>query len=50
MVWRVRKYNYFREIFKFSDFMSTLRNFAKSVFAHILAKFELERIPTAFSG
>ena len=29
-------YNYFREIFKFRDFMNTLRNFAKSVFVHIL--------------
>ena len=39
VVWRFRIYNYFREIFKFRDFMNTLRNFAKSVFAHILAKF-----------
>ena len=40
VVWRFRMYNYFREIFKFRDFMNTLRNFAKSVFAHIFAKFE----------
>ena len=40
VVWRFPIYNYFREIFKFSDFMNTLRNFAKSVFAHIFAKFE----------
>ena len=40
VVWRFRIYNYFREIFKFPDFMNTLRNFAKSVFAHIFAKFE----------
>ena len=40
VVWRFRIYNYFREIFKFRDFMNTLRNFAKSVFAHIFAKFE----------
>ena len=40
VVWRSRIYNYFREIFKFRDFMNTLRNFAKSVFAHIYAKFE----------
>ena len=40
VVWRFRVYNYFREIFKFRDFMDTLRNFAKSVFAHIFAKFE----------
>ena len=39
-VWRFRIYNYFREIFKFRDFMNTLRNFAKFVFAHIFAKFE----------
>ena len=32
--WRFRICNYFREIFKFRDFMNTLRNFAKSVFAH----------------
>ena len=31
VVWRLRIYNYFREIFKFRDFMNTLRNFAKSV-------------------
>ena len=32
--------NYFREIFKFRDFMNTLRNFAKFVFARIFAKFK----------
>ena len=31
VVWRFRIYNYFREIFKFRDFMATLRNFVKSV-------------------
>ena len=40
VVWRFRIYNYFREIFKFRDFMNTLRNFAKSISAHIFAKFE----------
>ena len=40
VVWRFRIYNYFREIFKFREFMNTLRNFAKSVSAHIFAKFE----------
>ena len=35
VVWRVQIYNYFSEIFKFRDFMNTLRTFAKSVFAHI---------------
>ena len=40
VVWKFRIYNCFREIFKFRDFMNTLRNFAKSVFAHIFAKFE----------
>ena len=40
VVWRFRIYDYFREIFKFRDFMNTLRNFAKSVFAHIFAKLE----------
>ena len=38
VIWRFRIYNYFREIFKFRDFMNTLRNFTKSVFAHIFAK------------
>ena len=28
------------EIFRFRDFMNTLRNFAKSVFARIFEKFE----------
>ena len=40
VVWRFRIYNYFREIFEFRDFMNILRNFAKSVFAHIFVKFE----------
>ena len=34
------EYNYFPEIFKFRDFMQSLRNFVKSVFAHIFAKFD----------
>ena len=38
VVWRFRICNYFGEIFKCRDFMNTLGNFAKSVFAHILAK------------
>ena len=32
--------NYFCEMFKFHDFMNTLRNFAKSVFARIFVKFK----------
>ena len=40
VVWRFRVHNYFREIFKFHDFINTLRNFAKSVFAYIFTKFE----------
>ena len=40
VVWRLRIYHYFREIVKFRDFMNTLRNFAKSVCAHIFAKLE----------
>ena len=43
MVWRFRIYNYFREIFKFRDFMNTLRNFEKSVFAHMFAKYSIFR-------
>ena len=31
VVWRFQIYNYFFEIFKFRDFMNTLRNFEKSV-------------------
>ena len=37
---RFRTCNYFRKMFKFRDFMSALRNFAKSVFARIFAKFK----------
>ena len=40
VVWRFRIYKYFREILKSRDFMNTLRNFAKSVFVYIFAKFE----------
>ena len=37
--WRFRISNYFREIFKFRDFINTLRNLAKYVLDHIFAKF-----------
>ena len=40
VIWRFRIRNYFREVFKFPNFMNTLRNFAKSVFARIFAKFK----------
>ena len=40
MIWRFRICNYFCEISKFRDFMNTLKNFAKSVFAHSFAKFK----------
>ena len=40
VIWRFRICNYFHEIFKFCDFMNTLRNFAKSFFARIFAKFK----------
>ena len=40
VVWRFRIHNYFHEIFKFRDFINTLRNFAKSVFAHIFTIFQ----------
>ena len=40
VIWRFREYNLFREIFKFRENINTLRNFAKSVFAHIFAKFK----------
>ena len=38
IIWRFRICNYVCEMFKFRDFMNTLRNFAKSVFARIFAK------------
>ena len=38
VIWKFRTCNYFCEISKFRDFMKTLRNFAKSVFALISAK------------
>ena len=40
VIWKFRICNYFREMFKFRDFMNTLRNFEKSVFARIFAKFK----------
>ena len=40
VIWRFRISNYFREILKFCHFMNTLRNFAKSVFTRIFAKFK----------
>ena len=40
VIWRFRIRNYFREMFKFRDFMNTLRNFAKSISARIFAKFK----------
>ena len=40
VIWRFQICNYFREMFKFCDFMNTLGNFVKSVFARILAKFK----------
>ena len=40
VIWRFRICNYFREMFKFRDFMNSLRNFTKSVFARIFAKFK----------
>ena len=38
VIWRSRIYDYFCGISKFRDVMNTLRNFAKSVFAHISSK------------
>ena len=35
--------NYFREIFKFRDFMNTLRNFAKFVSARISRNLNFSR-------
>ena len=39
VTWRSRICNYFREMFEFRDFMNTFKNFAKSVFSFIIAKF-----------
>ena len=38
VIWKFQICNYFRDMFKSRDFMNTLRNFAKSVFARIFAK------------
>ena len=40
MIWRFGICNYFCKISKFRDFMNTLRNVEKSVFAHISKKFK----------
>ena len=40
VIWKFRVCNYFCGISKFRDLMNTLRNDAKSVFAHISAKFK----------
>ena len=40
VIWRLPICNYFCEMFKFRDFMNTSRNFAKSVFVRIFAKFK----------
>ena len=40
VILRFRICNKFCEISKFRDFINTSRNFAKSVFAHICAKFK----------
>ena len=34
----ISKSNYFHEMYKFRDFMNTLRNFTKFIFASIFAK------------
>ena len=36
VIWRFRICNYFGEIFKFRDFMNSLRNSVKFFFSHIL--------------
>ena len=40
VIWRFRICDYFREMFKLHDLLNTLRNFVKSVFARIFAKFK----------
>ena len=40
VIWRFRICNYFCKISEFRDFINTLRNFAKSVFAHFPPKFK----------
>ena len=40
VTWKFRKCNCFLELLKSRNFMNHLRNIAKSVFAHIFAKFK----------
>ena len=40
VTWRFGICNYFCKIFKFREFYEHFKNFAKSVFAHIFAKFK----------
>ena len=40
VIWKLRIYNMFREIFKFRDFKRPFLNFAKSIIAHIFAIFK----------
>ena len=42
-IWRFRICNYFREIFKCREFMNTLRNFAKSIFAIFTRNLNISR-------
>ena len=49
MIWRLRIYNLFREIFKFRDFKKAFMNFAKSAIAHISVIFILFAKQTIYS-
>ena len=48
VVCRFRIYHYCREIFKFRDFMNTLRKLAKSGFAHIFKNIKFEILKKSF--
>ena len=49
VIWKLRIYNLFREIFKFRDFKKAFMNFAKSIIVHIFAIFEYFAKRTIYS-
>ena len=49
VIWRLRIYTLFLEIFKFRDFKEGLLNFAKYIVAHIFATFKYFAKQTIYS-
>ena len=49
VIWRLRVYNLFREIFKFHGFKKAFVNFAKFIIAHIFAIFKYFAKQTIYS-